>query len=134
MTGLGSQAVNYRDIEEQISALLWTSLNFLLLVLLVVLALLKEDPVFWRNAGGWPVWLREFVGSSFYFLFFVEFLLLSGFSLAVVASVRMGRQDYRLALVFLPILWLLLSVVVGIVSANNIGNLIAGRPLHWHPY
>ena len=36
----------------------WSTLNFLLGVLLIGGALLRENPMFWRNAGGYPVFLR----------------------------------------------------------------------------
>ena len=41
-------------------------------VSLVVMAWLREDPMFWRNAGGYPVWLRETVHAAFVPLFLVQ--------------------------------------------------------------
>ena len=52
------------------------------LCLLALFAVLREQPLSWRNAGGWPVWLRDFVAVSFYPLLGLEVLLLLLFSSA----------------------------------------------------
>ena len=93
------------------------------------LAFLREQPRFWTNAGGWPVPLREFVAGWFYPLLALEMLVLVGFSIACMHAKRVAGNQ---AIVTLPILWALFGLVLAIVIANNIENLLAGRPLHWH--
>ena len=58
-----------QGVIEMMAALWSASLNIVLLMMLVVLALLKETAMFWRNAGGWPAQLREFVSATFHSLF-----------------------------------------------------------------
>lgn len=57
-----------RHIEnnKKLTTKFWPRMHLLLLVTLIAMALLKEDPLFWRNAGGWPVPLRDFVKLAFY--------------------------------------------------------------------
>jgi uncharacterized membrane protein len=50
--------------------------------------------------------------------------------------VRPRGSRYRsatVAVVTLPLLWMLYVLVLLIVAVNNLENLIAGQPLHWHP-
>jgi hypothetical protein len=37
------------------------------------------------------------------------------------------------AILALPFLWTLFVIVLLVVGANNLENLMADRPLHWHP-
>ena len=112
---------------------LWPSMHLLLLVTLITMALFKEDPLFWRNAGGWPVPLRDFVRLAFYPLFCVELAALFVFSVSLLSSLRLGKPYQRLYLLCLPVLWILLAAVVLIVTDNNIANVSEGREVHWHP-
>lgn len=107
--------------------------NVCLLAVLVGFAWLKEQPLFWRNAGNWPIWLRELVGSSFYPLFLLEFLLLTAFTGASIRCLRSGCSGGGFLAVALPLVWGLFFVVILLLVANNLDNLLAGRPLHWHP-
>ena len=109
-------------------------MHLLLLVTLIAMALLKEDPLFWRNAGGWPVPLRDFVKLAFYPLFCVELLALLIFSVSVILNARLARRYHRLHLLCVPALWILLAAVALIVTDSNIDNVSQGRELHWHPY
>ena len=102
-------------------------------MLLMVMAWLKEQPLFWRNAGGWPIGLREFVGWAFYLLLSLEGLFLAGFSIMLLASTVHGRRSGGTVALCLGLLWVPFLTIIGIVIANNVENVMAGRPLHWHP-
>jgi len=101
------------------------------MLLLLIGAALKEDPVFFRNEGGYPIWLRELVLVGFY-----PFL---GASLAMCVAVtllsfRMARRPVRWGLWGTPLLlWTMLLGAVVLVAWNNVENLLNGRPLHYHP-
>jgi hypothetical protein len=106
--------------------------NFVFLSVLGLLALLREQPLFWTNAGGWPIWLRDFVGISFYPLLVLELMLLMTFS-ALCARCLSTRCSSRCpAVLTLSVLWVLLFCVVAVLVANNLDNLLSGRPVHWH--
>jgi len=105
--------------------------NLLLLGILSVFVWLKETPLFWRNAGGWPIWLRELVFYSFYPFLGLEFLLFFGFIWTGSKTDPAGdARGWRwgVALFFL----LCLGGIVGYLVSNNIYNLLHGYPLHWH--
>ena len=107
--------------------------NTIFLGLLIFFAYLREQPLFWTNAGNWPIWLRQLVGASFYPLLLLELILLTIFSGACVRVLSFGYRTAIPAVLVLPFLWVLFILVLLIVGANNLENLIAGRPLHWHP-
>ena len=46
--------------------LLWVVVNAFVAIGLIGFAVLKEDPDFWRNSGGWPVWFRFVVKFTFH--------------------------------------------------------------------
>lgn len=106
--------------------------NGSLLLVMTPFALLREDPLFWRNAGGWPIWLRELVKDTFYPLLAGELavlLLLSAMLLCSPALLRWRKQTWPIA----ALMWLWTVAVIVVVAGNNIANVLAGRPLHWHP-
>jgi hypothetical protein len=102
-------------------------------LLVLVGAVLRETPLFWRNDGGYPVELRELVYDGFYAALGVYFLLLAG---AVVSGSRLLRQNSRSGAVLLLACGfnLLLAITVfTIIAWNNIENLLQGLPFHHHP-
>lgn len=105
---------------------------FLNLVLLVFV-LLREDPPFWRNAGGYPTWLRELVLYTFYPLLAVQFLALLSASVCQCCALPLDRAFRLGGLVFLLLLWLVFGIVLGLLLWNNVENLMNGRDLHYHP-
>jgi hypothetical protein len=107
--------------------------NVFFLVTLVFFTYLREQPLFWTNAGNWPVWLRELVGASFYPLLLLELCLLTIFSVACIRRLSFGHRTTTVVVASLPFLWMLLMLVLLLVGANNVENLMAGQPLHWHP-
>lgn len=102
-----------------------------LLVIVSAFALLREDPLFWQNAGGWPIWLREVVLYTFYPLFGLLLMLFTALALICVSGIGLGpaKMWVRVPTLLLA-LWL--GAIGIVVVGNNIANLITGRPLHWH--
>ncbi len=107
--------------------------NLVLLTLLGICAWLREDPLFWRNVGGWPLWLRDLVAVLFYPLFLLELGFLFTLTLVAIRCIALRCAYQGLALLALMLLWGLWLVIVSVVVVNNLENLLAGRPLHWHP-
>lgn len=105
---------------------------FLLGGVLMYFACLRETPIFWRNEGGYPIWLRDTVLETFYPLFFLNaivLLILSfGFLKLRLPSVRLWFAKAAVLL----FLWCGTGTTVVIVLANNVSNLIEGRPIHSH--
>lgn len=106
--------------------------NFVFLSVLGLLTLLREQPLFWRNAGGWPIWLREFVEISFYPLLVLELMLLMTFSSVCARCLGPRCSSRGSAILMLTVLWVLFFCVVAVIGANNLENLLSGRPVHWH--
>jgi len=128
--GPGEQDTN--DSTGMVRAASLVVANGGMLMVMTPFALLREDPMFWRNAGGWPVWLRELVHDTFYPLLGGELsllLLISTMLLCSPALARWRKQAWPVA----GLMWLWTAVVIAVVAGNNIANLLAGRPLHWHP-
>ena len=108
-----------------------SGLNLVLGVALVFAAFLRETQIFWRNEGGFPVWLRSAVSLLFYPGLGILGL---GTSLATWQLLcRFARTPaLRFALLAVAAQWLLVVAVVLIASWNNLDNLISGVPLHHH--
>jgi hypothetical protein len=119
--------------DAQHLLILGAAVHAVVLTLLMGMAVLKEQAAFWRNAGGWPIGLRDFVGAAFYPCFFLEIALLLAFSALLAGRALDHGPGARATLASLGMLWTLCLVTVCIVTANNLDNLFAGRPLHWHP-
>ena len=112
--------------------LLAVSLGALLTgAILLAMSGLRESQLFWRNAGGYPVWLREVVHYAFYPLLIGNMLLAIWASWLALRYVRTGRPA-RGALTLLALVWLLVCAVLVTVITNNVDNLLQERPLHWH--
>ncbi|HSQ07210.1 MAG TPA: hypothetical protein VLM84_05880 [Chromatiaceae bacterium] len=96
-----------------------------LLLTLLALACLRELDGFWRNNGGWPVWFRELVWLGFYPLLGLAILLLGSLTAAL------GRPPGPTTPTVVPValLWGLLGLVVLTFTADNLPNLLEGRPL-----
>jgi hypothetical protein len=61
--------------------ILWSSMSLVLSALVLAAAGFKENPVFWTNAGGYPVWFRHLIELGFYptwsLLFFINALIVA---------------------------------------------------------
>jgi hypothetical protein len=100
--------------------------------LLLPFVWLREAPHFWTNAGGYPLWLRDLVMVAFYPLLFVYVGLLAVLSwLWIFRPSRFARLFCVEALV-LALMWLVVVLVAMLMLANNISNILDGRPLHSH--
>lgn len=103
----------------------------LLALLLVHLTLWKENELFWREAGGYPLWLRQSVEAVYYpYLLFVIAAALA-LSYSVLARFFRTMKLSRIWLLLL-LAWLVITGSMGLLLANNISNFINGRPLHEH--
>ena len=103
-----------------------------LLVVNSVFTVLKETPLFWHNAGGFPVALRELVLAVYYPLLGLNMLLcLIVGALAVCEFGRRGRGAWW-AIAVAVLMWAALVLNVGWLVANNVENLLIGRDLHYH--
>ena len=107
-------------------------INLALLSLLGIFSWLREQPLFWRNIGGWPIWLRDLVWLLFYPVLLLEIAFLLTLTAAAARCVNLRCPYQGLALVSLVLLWSLWLVIMLIVVWNNLENLVYGRPLHWH--
>jgi hypothetical protein len=108
-------------------------LTVLLLVANTGFTLLKENPWFWRNAGGYSIELRQAVLSFYYPLLGLNFLLCLIYSgLAAAHQPLFGRISLWAIGVAL-LLWSMLFLNIGLLTANNLQNVLNGRPVHYHP-
>lgn len=100
--------------------------------LLAIAAWLKERPEFWLHSGGYPVWCRDAILILFYpWLLGCLAGLLVWQGLVVLRPARStGTLVARFALT--AIFWGIFFAVLYIVAANNLLNLLQGRPLHHH--
>jgi hypothetical protein len=87
---------------------------------LIGFAVLKEEPMFWRHAGGWPPWFREVVRFTFHPMMVVQFVVLIAFTIRVLRNRRIGVENIAL-LVFL---WLLAITPLLVSIADNIEEFI----------
>ena len=111
-------------------ALLPVSLGFSALIF--GMAWLKETPIFWRNVGGYPLWLRELVLEGFYpsVILLLILLLLTTISFLT----RPSKGICCLVETFFAIsTWVVFMGAGAVVVTNNVANLLEGRPLHAHP-
>lgn len=105
------QAVGTRVIER-IEAVVHTGVSGVLLGF----AVLKEEPMFWRNAGGWPPWFREVVRFSFHPLMVIQIVVLIAFTIRLLRNRRFGIEIAGMLL----FLWVLASAPLIFSVADNI--------------
>lgn len=120
-----------RSIAE-IGVLLF--LNGIAGLFLLMSSVLRETRSFWRNDGGYPVFLR---GMVYYLHYPLLALVFGGTALGTLMSLRFfagnrGQGGMKL-LGVCALEWMLLGLVLGIMLLNNVQNLLNGRPLHYHP-
>ena len=96
---------------------------FLLLMtlLLAQLVIWREMDEFWMNAGGYPIWLREFVLFTFYpYLFFVLIVAITLTS-SIVKYFFTHLRFYGYEIV-LASAWVVILACLSLMLANNIIN------------
>lgn len=107
-------------------------LNMPLMVVLGILAWLRETPRFWTHAGGYPVWLRHWVLVGYPLFVGFELVFLSWMTVALLRVRRGGGEVGALVGMALVIFqWLWVSLVLVFLVWDNVANLIEGRPWHW---
>jgi hypothetical protein len=111
---------------------LWV-LGLILLLTDTGLTLLKENPLFWRNAGGYPVELRQAVLIFYYPLLGISGLGCAIYSVLAARSQAVLGHSSRWVIAGTVLLWALLFLNVGLLTANNLQNVLNGRPVHYHP-
>jgi len=129
---MSTSSIRNRSLTRAHRLVFGAAINFFILVVLMPFAWLREQPAFWTNAGGWPIWFREFVGASFFPLFLLEFLLLVIFSGLCVQLLPKRNLNGNAVVVVLLLFWMLFFLVIVIFATNNLENLMTGRSAHWH--
>lgn len=88
--------------------------------ILIGFAVLKEEPMFWRSAGGWPPWFREVVRFSFHPLLVIQIVVLIAFTIRLLRHRRVRVEVVSLLL----FLWLLAGTPLLVSVADNIEEFI----------
>lgn len=125
--------------DEEIKQILIGSVLFLLTLLILVadclliwFATLRENQVFWTNAGGYPLLLRDVVHYMFLPLLIVTAVSLLALNMACFSKICASLRFFILETLMLLLCWLLLAVAGYIAFKNNIQNIISGDPIHHH--
>ena len=100
--------------------------------LLLPFVWLREDSRFWTNAGGHPLWLRDLVLVAYYPLLLVYGALLPFLSWLWLCCPARSVRLFCVEATVLALLWVVVALVITLMLANNVANLIDGRPLHAH--
>lgn len=136
MTAAPSSSAALDHDPAEASAGILTSLAGVLLTgwgfLILATAMLRENPMFWRNDGGYPVALRDLVRTAFYpgYLLHAGLIAAIGFSgWRLLARRHLAGAPLLLASLLNLVLFAVITVVV---VWNNLENLLAGRGLHFH--
>lgn len=108
-------------------------LNLPLMGVMGILALLRETPRFWTNAGGYPIWLRSWVLVGYPLFFGLELLFLSWMTVASLRVKCVRDAGLRLGMGLLLLQWMWTAAVLVFLIWDNVENLIEGRPWHWAP-
>jgi hypothetical protein len=95
----------------------------------IAVTTLKETPLFWRNAGGYPAGLRAAVLHGYYP---ATLLLIVGCAVGGVVALRSSATHSRVQLTGWTLCALILGAGLALLLANNLINLLDGRPLHYH--
>lgn len=90
---------------------------------------LKETPLFWRNAGGYPLSLRLALLEAYYPF---TALLLGVCAIGFLRWLRAPQRSRRRSSFGWLVVALALGAGIAWGVANNVTNLIEGRPLHFH--
>ena len=99
---------------------------------LVVFAILRENQVFWTNAGGYPIWLRDLVLWTFFPLLGMAGLSLLALSMVCFSRVCRSLQFFVVEALLLLVCWGLFASTLYIAFSNNLINIIEGRDVHTH--
>jgi len=109
-------------------------LGLALSILLFYFVLLRESPVFWMNIGGYPLWLRDVVEITYYPLFFLNLGILISLSSLLFSYPPISRTIMWIEAGMISFLWGCFGIIFVMNVANNVCNLMEGRPLHGGHY
>lgn len=123
----------HEEILTGAGLLLATLLIMVLSAVLVWFAILRENQVFWTNAGGYPIWLRDLVLWTYIPLLGVAGLSLMALSMACFSRICRSKRFFAVEGLLLLMCWGLLATSGCMAFSNNIANIIEGRDLHFHP-
>lgn len=130
---------DYSDIQESTTTvLLGVGLILVTLfaigigLLLIGFAILRENQLFWTNAGGYPIWLRDVVLYTYLPLLLATTCLLFGLSMACFAKIGGGKRFFVIQSMLLLLGWSEVTTSGCLAFQNNIVNLIHGQSLHHH--
>ena len=98
--------------------------------LLIWFAVLREDQMFWTNAGDYPIWLRDLVHFTYLPCLAATLLLLMALSMVWCARICGSIRFFIIESMLLLTCWILVSISGFIAFNNNVTNLIEGRKLH----
>lgn len=94
--------------------------------------ILKEDQSFWRDAGGYPIWLRELVHALYYPYLVLVLTTVGAASYSTLCQFTKSFKVHK-SWILLACTWLLLGCSVGLLLSNNLVNVWNGRPIHFKP-
>ena len=109
-------------------ALLAVMLNIFLGLAVLGGAMLRETPQFWKNTGGFPIWLRDAVFFLFYPGLALSLVLAAGITTQLFKSCQRGeRMGAGIWLLWFFQIALILGALT-IIGWDNISNLIEYAP------
>ncbi|MGD9417520.1 MAG: hypothetical protein Q7R22_001160 [Verrucomicrobiota bacterium JB025] len=117
----------HADFILRLGMVLATALIFVCAIILIGFAILREDQLFWTNAGGYPLLLRDTVRVTFLPLLAFCVLGLFALSLACLAGASKASCFTALEAVFIIVCWGLLTTTGFIAFRNNASNIIGGK-------
>jgi small-conductance mechanosensitive channel len=104
----------------------------LLVCALLGITVLKENKLFWRAAGGYPIWQRELLQAIYYPYIILVMTTVGAASYSVLCTFITSFKVNK-AWILLVCTWGLLICSIGLLVSNNLVNVWKGRPLHFHP-
>lgn len=85
------------------------------------------------NMGGYPIWQRKAVEMFYYPYLLFNFIVI--LALTWTAGLRLLQQmQIRRIWSLLLLCWVMLAGCLGLLFANNLTNVIDGRPIHYHDW
>ncbi len=101
-------------------------------LVLLGFVILRETPMFWRNAGGYPIWLRDLVQGGFYPLLGLTAAMVFGMSVRLFRRTSYSALFWGTQCLCLMMSWVFLLMAMTMAISNNVINLMEGRSLHSH--
>jgi hypothetical protein len=102
-------------------------------LLLVVVATLRETPLFWSDEGGYPVELRHLVSAFFYPALAAYVVCLAAGAATGWQLLRAGKRGAPVYLLAVALNGLILAATLTAAFSDNVVNLLQGLPVHLRP-